>query len=78
MFNEEDVYKILNEFLVYSGEEVNPNTQVMGNPALNEVNIVDMVITLEDNFGIHIYDDDIDSLKTVQDVVDYIKKEMGE
>ena len=78
MFNEEDVYRILNEFLVYSGEEVNPNTQVMGNPALNELTLLDMITTLENNFDIHIYDDDIDSLKTVQDVVDYIKKEMGE
>jgi len=78
MARSEDVIRVLNEFLIYSGTEVTPETVVKDNPQMDELTIVDMIMALESEFGIHIYDNDIDSLKTVQDVIDYINREQGE
>ena len=41
-------------------------------PAKITMDIVDMVMTLEDEFGIEVPDDAIESLRTVGDVVNFV------
>ena len=53
---------------------VEPQTITMDSDLLNDfdADIVDMVMTLEDEFGIEVPDDAIESLHTVGDVVRFV------
>ena len=54
----------------------------MGSDLLNDfeadsLDIVDMVMTLEDEFGIEVPDDAIENLHTVGDVVRFVDSQLG-
>jgi len=39
----------------------------------DSLDIVELIMAMEDNFGIDISDDDLMKIRTVQDIIDYIK-----
>jgi len=41
---------------------------------LDSLDLVELVMAFEEEFGIDVPDNDAESIKTVQDVVDYIKR----
>jgi acyl carrier protein len=43
----------------------------------DSLDIVDMVMTLEDEFGIEVPDDAIENLRTVGDVVEFVDSHKG-
>lgn len=44
----------------------------------DSLDLVELVMTIEDEFGIEILDEDVEKIVTVQDAVDFIKGKQGD
>ncbi len=68
----ERVKKVTVEELGVKDEEVVPTASFTEDLGADSLDVVELVMAFEEEFGIDIPDDDVTSLKTVQDAVDYI------
>lgn len=53
-------------------KQITPESRVVEDLGADSLDIMEMLMTLEDEFNISIPDDDAKSLRTVQNIVDYI------
>ena len=65
----EKIRALLAEQLDIDPEKITPDSDIMSD---FEADSLDMVMTLEDEFGIEVPDDAIESLRTVGDVVKFV------
>ena len=70
----EQVKKILCDQLDLEEEQVNEDSEVIDDLGADSLDIVDLVMTLEDEFDIEIPDEDIENFHTVGDVVNYLEE----
>ena len=68
----EKIRALLAEQLDIDPEKITPDSDIMSDFEADSLDIVDMVMTLEDEFGIEVPDDAIESLRTVGDVVNFV------
>ena len=40
----------------------------------DSIDLVELIMTMEDEFGIQVSDDDIKKLNTIEDVIDYVEE----
>lgn len=73
---DDKVRQVLCDELGVSEEEIKPSAELRAEPLnADDLDMLEIVIALEDTFGIEIPDDDdVENIKTVQDVYDYIAK----
>ena len=69
----EKVKKILCDQLDLEEEQVTEQAEVIEDLGADSLDIVDLVMTLEEEFDTEIPDEDIENLKTVGDIVKYIE-----
>ena len=69
----EQVKKILCDQLDLDEEQVTEESEVIDDLGADSLDIVDLVMTLEEEFDTEIPDEDIENLKTVGDIVKYIE-----
>lgn len=69
----EQVKKLLADQLDADIETMTADTKIDDDLGADSLDVVDMLMTLEDEFGIEIPDEDIEGLKTIGDVADYIQ-----
>ena len=69
----EKVKKILCDQLDLEEEQVTEEAEVIQDLGADSLDIVDLVMTLEEEFDTEIPDEDIENLKTVGDIVKYIE-----
>ncbi len=69
----EKVKELLAEQLDADIETMTADTKIDDDLGADSLDVVDMLMTLEDEFGIEIPDEDIEGLKTIGDVADYIQ-----
>ena len=74
----EQVKKILCDQLDLEEEQVNEESEVIDDLGADSLDIVDLVMTLEEEFDTEIPDEDIENLKTVGDIVKYIEDRVAE
>ena len=74
----EQVKKILCDQLDLEEEQVNEDSEVIDDLGADSLDIVDLVMTLEEEFDTEIPDEDIENLKTVGDIVKYIEQRVPE
>lgn len=74
----EQVKKILCDQLDLEEEQVNGDSEVIDDLGADSLDIVDLVMTLEEEFDTEIPDEDIENLKTVGDIVKYIEDRVAE
>jgi len=72
---EDKVLNIISEQLGMGTEEIRTEAQFMADLGADSLDIVELVMAMEDEFGISIPDDKIEEIKTVQDSIDYIRRE---
>lgn len=72
MMELDKIKKILVEQLDVDEEAIKPETTIEELGA-DSLDLVEMIMNLEEEFGIQIEDEDMDDLKTVGDIIDYIK-----
>lgn len=69
----EKVKKILCDQLDLEEDQVTEEAEVIEDLGADSLDIVDLVMTLEEEFDTEIPDEDIENLKTVGDIVKYIE-----
>ena len=70
---EKRVKEIVAEQLGKDEAEVKSESSFIDDLGADSLDIVELVMAMEDEFGIEIPDEDAEKIKTVKDVVDYIK-----
>ncbi len=66
--------QILAEQLDADVESITPETDIADDLGADSLDVVEMLMAIEDEFDIEIPDEEIENLKTVGNVVDYIQQ----
>jgi len=74
---EEKVKKIIEEKLSVNADQITNEARFTEDLKADSLDTVELVMALEDEFGLDIPDDDADKIKTVQDTIDYIVEKIG-
>jgi acyl carrier protein len=70
---EGQVIEIICEQLDVKREDVSPDKTFTDDLGADSLAIVELVLALEEKFEVKIPDDEVDTIKTVQDAINYIK-----
>ena len=74
----EQIKKILCDQLDLDEEQVTEDSEVIDDLCADSLDIVDLVMTLEEEFDTEIPDEDIENLRTVGDIVKYVEDREAE
>lgn len=69
----EKVAAILAEQLDVEAGDISLSTDLVDDLGADSLDIVDLVMTLEDEFDLEISDEDIETVRTVGDIVKYLE-----
>jgi len=75
---EEQVKNIVVEQLGVSVDEVVPEASFVDDLGADSLDLVELVMVLEEEFGKEIPDEDAEKIQTVQDAISFITKNMSE
>jgi len=75
---EEQVKNIVVEQLGVSVNEVVPEASFVDDLGADSLDLVELVMVLEEEFGIEIPDEDAEKIQTVQDAINFITNNMSE
>lgn len=75
---EERIKKIVVEQLGVKEDEVSPESSFVDDLGADSLDTVELVMALEEEFDAEIPDEDAEKITTVQQAVDYIKKNKAE
>ncbi len=67
------VKKIISEQLGVAEADVKPESSFVNDLGADSLDTVELVMALEEEFGIEIPDEDAEKIATVQNAIDYIK-----
>jgi acyl carrier protein len=71
---EDKVIKIIAEKLSVDVEEVVPEASFVDDLGADSLDLVELIMSMEEEFEIDISDEEAEKLLTVQDAMDYIKE----
>lgn len=74
---EEKVKKIIEEKLSVNADQITNEARFAEDLKADSLDTVELVMALEDEFGLDIPDEEADKIKTVQDAINYIGTKMG-
>ena len=74
---EEKVKEIIVEQLGVNPEQVTPQASFIEDLGADSLDIVELVMAFEEEFGVEIPDDAAEKITTVRDAIDYIDKNKG-
>ncbi|HAA85932.1 MAG TPA: acyl carrier protein [Kosmotogaceae bacterium] len=74
----ERVKIIVAEKLGIEEDEISLSSELVEDLGADSLDLVDLVMAFEDEFGTKVEDEEIESINTVEDIVKYIKKKTGE
>ena len=72
--NEEKVKQIIADLLQVDVGEVNLYSDLVEDLGADSLDVIELGMQLEEEFDLEIPDEDIERIKTVKDVLDYIKE----
>ena len=70
---EEKIKAVIVEQLNITEEECVPDAAFIDDLGADSLDIVELIMAMEDHFGLEISDDDLAKIRTVKDITDYIK-----
>jgi acyl carrier protein len=70
----EKVYRVIAEKLEIDSDEIVPGASFVDDLGADSLDLVELIMSMEEEFDIDIDDKDAEKLKTVQDVLDYLEK----
>ena len=73
----ENVQNIIVNTLSCDAEEVKLETNLVEDLEADSLEIVELSMALQENLGVGIEDEDLENIKTVQDILDYIKSKQA-
>ncbi len=71
----EKVQKILSEQLDVPAESITVDTNLVDDLGADSLDVVELIMSVEDEFGISISDEDAANLPTVGKIVEYIERQ---
>jgi acyl carrier protein len=74
---EAKVREIICEHLSVSPEDVVPEASFVDDLGADSLDLVEMIMAMEEAFGISIADEDAEKIKTVKDAIEYINSRKG-
>ena len=74
---EAKVIEIIMEQLDVTREECVPEASFIDDLGADSLDIVELIMALEENFGIEITDEELRKVRTIQDAINFIKKKKG-
>ncbi|AIH03375.1 MULTISPECIES: acyl carrier protein [Thermodesulfobacterium] len=74
---EEKVIDIIAQKLNLSKDQVKPEASFIEDLGADSLDLVELVMAMEEAFGMEVPDEDAEKLRTVQDVIDYVKAKVG-
>jgi acyl carrier protein len=77
-FSEDKVKQIIMEKLGVSEEQVTPEASFIDDLNADSLDIVELVMELEDAFGLEIPDEDAEKLRTVENAIEYLRGRVTE
>ncbi len=69
----EKIRDLLADQLDIPADSITPESDIVEDLEADSLTVLDMVMTLEDEFDIEIPDEDVEKLRTVGDVVSYVE-----
>jgi len=73
---EERVKEIIAEQLGLEKDDIQLEASFIDDLGADSLDIVEMIMTIEDEYDVEISDDDAEKIATVQDAINYIKEKM--
>jgi acyl carrier protein len=73
---EEKVKKIIVEQLGVEAEEVTPDAKFIEDLGADSLDTVELIMALEEEFGLEIPDEDAEKIATVKNAIEYIKTKL--
>ncbi len=70
----EQVCKMLAEQLGVPAESIKPESEVVKDLGADSLDVVELLMALEDEYNITLPEGEVESIKTVQDIVDMLSK----
>ncbi|RUM50903.1 MAG: acyl carrier protein [Hydrogenothermus sp.] len=74
---EERVKEIIADQLGISVDQIKPESKFVDDLGADSLDVVELIMAFEEEFGVEIPDEDAEKISTVQDVLDYIKQKQG-
>ena len=71
---ETKIINLIAEQLGKMAEDIKPTSRFVEDLGADSLDLVEMIICLEDNFGITLPDNEVANMKTVADIINYIAK----
>ncbi len=68
------VVKTISDVSGHSAIDINGQTELFVDLSLDSLALFEIVIELEESFDIRISDEDVDKIKTIDDIVNYIER----
>ena len=69
----EKVKKILSEQFSVEEDSISANTNIAEDLGADSLDVVDILMSIEDEFEIEVPDEEIENIRTVDELVNYIK-----
>ena len=76
-FSEDRVKEIIAKELEVDVKQITPEAKFIEDLGADSLDIVELVMALEEEFGLDIPDEDADKLKTVGDAMNYLQQHAG-
>jgi acyl carrier protein len=74
MTAEDRLKKIIAEQLSVNEEDITPEASFIEDLNADSLDLVELIMSLEEEFGVKISDEDAEKIQTVQDAMDYIQE----
>jgi acyl carrier protein len=75
---EERIATIISEQLGVEVASLTPDAHLLDDLGADSLDVVELVMALEEEFGIEVPDDDVENIRTVSDVVEYMAARVEE
>ncbi|MGN0376077.1 MAG: acyl carrier protein [Suilimivivens sp.] len=70
----EKLVEILNEQLNLEGKDIKPESSFKDDLEVDSLDLFELVMAIEDEFGVEIPSEDLEKLTTVESVMEYLKE----
>lgn len=70
----EKLVEILKEQLNLEGKDIKPESSFKEDLEVDSLDLFELVMAIEDEFGVEIPSEDLEKLTTIQSVMDYLKE----